>query len=299
MKKIYLILPILAGAMFASSGIFVRTLTQNNIDAITLLFLRFSIAVLAFLIAIILTDKNLVKINLKDLSVFIITAISMLGLNICYNQSMNSVPLSLAAVLLSTAPVFVIFLAYFLFREKITLIKISAMFLALIGCILTTGLLEENLSNISLIGIIGGIGAAVFWAIYTVSSRKAITAGKHTYTILLYSTILLTIALIPFTDFGQITNYINLNPTSNILFLILHSFISFAIPYISITLALHYIESGTASILTSGSEPLAATIFGIIFYSEVPTILTFTGIVLTIIAIILLTKTSRDVNSVK
>ena len=45
MKKTYLILPILAGIMFGSSGIFVRTLTQNGIDQTTLLFLRFSIAI--------------------------------------------------------------------------------------------------------------------------------------------------------------------------------------------------------------------------------------------------------------
>ena len=63
MKKIYLILPILAGLMFGSSGIFVRTLTQNGIDSTTLLFLRFSIAIIPLLIAIFLTDAKLLKID--------------------------------------------------------------------------------------------------------------------------------------------------------------------------------------------------------------------------------------------
>ena len=61
MKKIYLLLPILAGIMFGSTGIFVRTLTENGVDSTTLLFLRFSIAVLYILLAILLTDKNLLK----------------------------------------------------------------------------------------------------------------------------------------------------------------------------------------------------------------------------------------------
>ena len=59
MKRLYLILPILAGLMFGSSGVFVRTLTQNGIDSTTLLFLRFSIAIIPLLIAISLMDKKL------------------------------------------------------------------------------------------------------------------------------------------------------------------------------------------------------------------------------------------------
>ena len=74
-KRLYLILPILAGLMFGSSGIFVRTLTQNGINQTTLLFLRFSIAIIPLLITILLTDKKLLKFKLKDLPLFILCAI--------------------------------------------------------------------------------------------------------------------------------------------------------------------------------------------------------------------------------
>ena len=118
MRKIYLFLPILAGIMFGSSGIFVRTLTYNGIDQTTLLFLRFSIAVIPILMAIFLTDRKLLKISLSDLPLFLVCAICIIGLNLCYNESMNTVPLSLAAVLLSLAPIYVLILAYLLFSTK-------------------------------------------------------------------------------------------------------------------------------------------------------------------------------------
>lgn len=60
-KKIYLSLPIISGILYGSSGIFVRTLTQNGIDATTLLFLRFSIAIPVMVIAILATDKKTVE----------------------------------------------------------------------------------------------------------------------------------------------------------------------------------------------------------------------------------------------
>ena len=89
MKKIYLILPILAGFMFGSSGVFVRTLIQNGIDQTTLLFLRFSIAIIPILIALLLTDKTLFKIELDDLPLFLVCAVCIIRLNLCYNESMN------------------------------------------------------------------------------------------------------------------------------------------------------------------------------------------------------------------
>lgn len=293
MKKIYLLLPIIAGIMFGSTGIFVRTLTENGVDSTTLLFLRFSIAILYIIIAIFLTDKSLLKINKEDIPLFVLCGLCILGLNLCYNSSINTVPLSLAAILLSTAPVFVLVLEYFLFKEKITSIKVLCVILVLIGCTLVTGLLEENSIDISWIGIIAGIGSAVFWAIYSVTSRKSIDMGRHTFTILLYSLITITIVTIPFTNFTQIANFVGMNPVPNVLFLLLHSLVSFALPYIFITISLNHMDAGTAVILSSG-EPIAALAFGMVFYLEMPTILMVCGVIITIAALILLSRSSAN-----
>jgi drug/metabolite transporter (DMT)-like permease len=203
---------------------------------------------------------------------------------------MNTVPLSLAAVLLSLAPIFVLIFANILFKERITKRKLVCMFLAIVGCILTTGILENSLSAVPLFGIVSGIGAALFWAIYLMASKKSMERGNHTFTILFYSIIFLSIALIPFTDFGQIKAFVSINPLLAILFLIIHSTFSFALPYIFSTVSLDYIDSGISSILLSGAEPLAALIFGVLIYSEIPTILMFCGFILTIAAMMMLSR---------
>lgn len=290
MKKFYLLFPIISGILYGSSGIFVRTLTQNGIDAGTLLFLRFSIAILVMLIAILATDRELFKIDIEDFKLLIITAICILGLNICYNTAMNTISLSIAAVLLSSAPVFVIIIAYIIFREKITKYKVLSIILVIAGCTLTTGLLEGNVSNMPAIGLVGGVGAAIFWAVYTIASKKSLENGLHTYTILFYSIIMITLVLIPFTSFSQITTYVDENVVWNIIFLIIHSTFSFAMPYILLTVSLNNVDSGSASILTSGAEPLAALAFGMLIYSEIPTVLMFAGIIITIMALIILSK---------
>ena len=276
--------------MFGSSGIFVRTLTQNGIGPTTLLFLRFSIAIIPILIAIIAADKNLFKIELKDIPLFLVCSLCIIGLNLCYNHSMNTVPLSLAAVLLSIAPIYVLIIAYFLFGEKITSKKLICMILAISGCVLMTGILENDLGNLPLFGILSGIGAGLFWAIYLIASKKSIKNGNHTFTILFYSIIFISIALIPFTDFGEISSFVSIDPVLTIIFLILHSTFSFALPYIFSTISLNYMDSGTSSIFLSGAEPFAALIFGFLIYSEIPTPLMFCGFILTIIAMMMLSK---------
>ena len=296
MKKIYFILPILAGIMFGSGGVFVRTLIQNGIDSTTLLFLRFSIEIIPILIAILFTGKELFRIDLKDIHLFVICGICIVGLNLCYNEAIDSVSLSLAAVLLSLAPIYVLIFAYVMFREEITKNKLICMILAIFGSVLMTSVLETSISNVPVYGILMGIGAGLFWAIYLMASKKAMENGNHTFTILLYSIIFISIVLIPFTDFGQINNFISINPILAIIFLIMHSTISFALPYIFSTISLNYIDSGVSSILLSGAEPFAALLFGFIFYAEIPTLLMFCGFILTIIAMMML---SRSENSTK
>jgi len=290
MKKLYLILPILAGLMFGSGGVFVRTLTQNGIDSSTLLFLRFSIAIIPLLLAIIFTDRKLFKIQLKDIPLILACAMCIVGLNLCYNESMNTISLSLAAVLLSLAPIYVLIFAYILFREKITSKKIICIIFAIFGCLLMTGVLESDISNIPVHGILYGVGAGLFWAVYLMASKKSIEQGNHTFTILLYAIIFISIALIPFTHFNQISGFISINPTLTIIFLIVHSTFSFALPYILSTVSLNYLDSGTSSIFMSGSEPLAALIFGLLIYSEIPTVMMLCGFVLTLIAMTILSK---------
>ena len=161
------------------------------------------------MLAIFLTDRELFKIDKSDIPLFIACAICIIGLNLCYNESMNTIPLSLAAVLLSLAPIYVIIIAYIAFGEKITSKKVICMLLAIFGCVLMTGVLENSMMNISVFGIACGIGAGLFWAFYLITSKKSIKNGKHTFTILLYSIIIISIALIPFTDFGQINAFVS------------------------------------------------------------------------------------------
>ena len=221
--------------------------------------------------------------------------LGMLGLNFCYNESVNHLSLSLAAVLLSLSPIFVIFIAAILFKEKITLRKISCMLLAILGCILASGLLENNTGmKLSAIGILIGLLSAFFYALYSVVSKIAMGKGYEALTITFYSLLTLEIVLLPFTDWNILKDFVISAPVNNSIFMLLHSVFTSVLPYVLYTVSLSYIEAGKTSILAAGGEPISAMLLGMLFFSEVPTILSLIGLILTIVALSLLCMPSKN-----
>ena len=295
LKKAVTILPLAAGILFGSVGVFVRTLVAAGFNNATVLFARTAVAACIIFVFLLVHDRSLLRIRLRDLPLFIGSGIfGMMGLNLCYNEAIGSLSLSLAAVLLCTAPVFVMFLAALLFQERITKRKICCFIAAIVGCALASGLLEQSSVSVSVSGVLFGIAAAVFFAFYSVFSRYATNKGYHTYTVVFYSALLTAIALAPFSDYGAIGSFVALNPPGNVAFLILHALCTSALPYFFITLGFQHGDAGIVSIVASGAEPTAALMFGLVFFAEVPTSLMLVGFAIVVMAIILLSMPQKD-----
>ncbi|MCR5481866.1 MAG: DMT family transporter [Clostridia bacterium] len=282
-----LIFPLAAGIMFGAVGIFVRVLTGYGINTTTVLFLRTLFASAGIFAVIMLTDKSRLFVRIKDIWIFAGTGLlGMMSLNIFYNMAVNMLTLSFAAVLLGISPVFVMIIAAFVFKEKITPLKVLCTLFMIAGCVLTGGILEGNkAAYVSVTGIIFGILAALFYALYSVFSKKASEKGYHTYTVIFYSVLFTTLALAPFADYKMTWDYIYSSPFIHIIFLLTHSLCTSVLPYIFITIGLIKTEAGIVSVIASGTEPAAALIFGIVIYSEFPSILMFIGLIIVILSI--------------
>lgn len=286
LKKIVPIFPILSGILWGATGIFIRKSAELSMNNITIVSSKAVTASVIMFVSIFIYNKSLIKINLKDIFIFISAAlIGMLGVNIFFNESVSFLSLSLAAVLLSLSPIFVLLLSYFLYKEKITLKKLISIILAFAGCILVSNILKSEI-KISLWGVISGLLAAFSYALYSIISKKAMLKGYHSLTITLYAFIFIAIITAPFADWNLIIDLIK-KDNNIFIFIILHSLLVLILPYVFYTVSLNYIDTGKASILAS-CEPIAASVFGIIFFNEIPNIFSVAGIILTITALTLL-----------
>ena len=294
MNKFILSAPILSGILWGSTGLFVRTLSDMGMNSFTIMFSRVFLATIMMLVALLIYDRSLLKIRLRDLWVFLAASlIGTLGLNLCYNESISRLTLSLAAVLLGLAPVFVLLLAAVFFGEKITLKKFGCMLLAILGCTLVSGIFEETSGmQWSVSGILIGILSGFFYALYSIFSRIAMNRGYHALTITFYCLLLISAVLIPFADWSSVGTVLEQNPPKYGALMFLHSLCASVLPYALYNLALNHMETGKASILAS-AEPVAAMLFGLFFFSEIPTVLSLTGLALTVVALGLLSMPDK------
>lgn len=294
MKRIYNIMPIISGICFGSAGIFVRELSEN-MNSTSIISSRVVIAILLLGLWIAVYHPDYFKIKLKDIWIFVgAGVIGTLGLNICYNFSINELSLSLSAVLIALSPIFVIIFAFILFHESITKKKIISIILALAGCVLTSGIFENNASmHWTWIGIFVGSAGAVFYALYSVFSKIGMKRDYQALTITFYSMVAITVVLLPFTQWGHIANYITLNPIRNTLFMVIHSLCTAVCPYAFYTIALDHMDAGKASILCS-CEPVAAMVFGIFFFKEIPTALSIIGLIIVLVALAMLVLPDKN-----
>ena len=289
MKKFIPILPILSGIFWGGGGIFIRRLMELNINSFTVVSSRVIVASIIFFICVFLYDRSLIKIKLKDLWIFVSAGIlGILGLNICYNEAVKQLSLSLSAVLLSLSPIFVLIFANIFFKEKITVKKIVCMILALLGCFFASGVLETNETmRWTYFGIFIGFLGAFFYGLYSIFSKLAIIKNYNTLTVTLYALISIAIISLPFTDWKALSNVVVENGSGMLVFMLFHSLCTSVFPYAFFTIALGHMDAGKASILASG-EPIAAMFFGIFFYHEIPTVLSVIGVLLTLTALTLL-----------
>ena len=293
MERIYNIMPIISGICFGSAGIFVRELSEN-MNSTSIISSRILIAILLLGLWIAVRYPMNFRIKLKDSWIFVGAGVlGTLGLNLCYNFSINELSLSLAAVLIALAPIFVMIFAFFMFHEAITAKKVISIILALVGCVLTSGILENNASmHWSWIGILVGSASAGFYALYSIFSKLGMKKSYPALTITFYSMLAIAVVLLPFTQWDNMAHYIAANPIRNTLFMVMHSLCTAVCPYAFYTVALDHMEAGKASILCS-CEPVAAMVFGLFFFEEIPTVLSVTGLIIVLLALAMLVLSDK------
>ena len=155
------------------------------------------------------------------------------------------------------------------------------------------GGIAGGIAGPSLLGILLGLGSGIGYALYSIFSRMASNKHYDTYTIIFYSVVLITIVMLPFANIGTIIDFATVSPVKNVFFLFFHSTCATVLPYVFLTLGVKHMEAGTASILASGTEPVAAVFFGMLFYMEIPTVLMIVGLIVTIVALAFLCKSDK------
>ena len=286
------VLIILAGCFWGSMGIFVRRLSAFGFSPIQIVSLRISVAALAFSILLLIKDRSGFRIALRDLPLFLGLGFgSILFFTVCYFSAITMMPLSTAAILLYTSPIWIMMMSVLFFREKLNRTKLIALALAFAGCVLVSGISGEGLTLTGLLlGLGSGLGYGLYSILGTIALRKYSPYTVTTYTFLLAAAGSWLVCG-PADMISKFTAATNLSGL--LLFCCLTGLVTAVIPFLAYTLGLRSVEASRAGILAT-VEPLVATLVGILFFSESLTLLSGLGIILILTAVILLNRKGKQ-----
>lgn len=284
MKKHFFFV-LIAGTLWGTTGVFRRLLDSFGLSTIGVVFIRSFVALICFTILLLVKGGKDFKIKLKDFWCFIGTGlISFLLFTLCYFKAMQLMSLSTAAILLYSAPCFVILISVPCFQEKITGPKKAALIMAFAGCCLVSGI-GSGEGHLSLMGIFCGLGSGICYALYSIFSRFALNRGYSSFTINFYTTLLSTIGALCLGGWNVFPACFS--SPSAILVSVGTGIVTCFLPYLFYTYGLSGMENGKASIVAS-IEPVVATVMGILIFGESLTLMNTIGIALVLLAIVVM-----------
>ena len=283
MLSIFLIL--IAGILWGSMGLFVRTLNAAGLHTMDLVVLRAVFTVFLLFVWVVLFQREKLKIRLKDLWCFLGTGLcSVVFFNYCYFKTITLTSMSVAAVLLYTAPAFVMIFSRILFGERFTLRKTAAIGVTFLGCVCVTGVFGSS-AVLSLRGLMTGLGAGFGYALYSIFSRYALERGYDSMTITFYTFLLAAAGSLFLCDRTAVFLTVT-GSTGMLFFAAAFALVVTIIPYLTYTAGLKHVENGQAAVIAS-VEPVAATIIGMIAFHEPLTVSGIVGMLLVLGGIVI------------
>ncbi|MBO6166370.1 MAG: DMT family transporter [Eubacterium sp.] len=279
------LLIMLAGILWGCMGLFVRPFNDKGLNSWDIVFLRAMLTTVFMALILVIKDKSLFKIKMKDIWCFLGTGLlSIVFFNLCYFKEITITSLSVAAILLYTAPAFVMVISAFCFKERLTKLKVLALILSFTGLIFVTGVLGGG-ERLTVKTLFIGLGAGLGYALYSIFGRYALERGYNSYTISFYTFLFATAATMFFASPLEVASVVT-SSSGSVVLAIIFVLISTVVPYLVYTIGLKSVENGQASIIAS-IEPVIATLNGIIWFSEKMTIGVVIGIILVLSGIVI------------
>ena len=265
---------LVAAALWGIIGVWNRNLMAAGLSPTGIVVVRNFGGMLLLLAVFAVKDRGVFRVRREHLKYFFGTGIiSVVLFTSCYFSCQKICSLAVASLLLYTAPSFVVILSARVWKEPVTKKKLLALALTLVGCACVCGVFDGGLT-VTFTGILLGLGAGFFYALYSVFGRYAL-AHYSSMTVTVWTFI-----------FAGPASLVMLRPaemravfTAPSVWLLAAGLVVFSTvaPYILYTRGLARVESGKASIMAS-LEPVVAALAGVLIFGEPMGLLTLLGI---------------------
>ena len=267
----------LASAMvvFGTIGLFVRNI---NMPSSIIAFIRGSVGALFLILFCLVTRKKFSFSNVKEKLLLLCLSGAAIGVNwIFLFEAYRYTTVATATLCYYMAPIFVIVMSSFIYKEKLTVKKICCTLVALAGMVLVSGVTQTGIGNIGeMKGVILGILAAVFYSSVVLMNKSlgSVPAYDKTIVQLLGAAVVILPYCLATVDIGELSF-----DKETLIMLGIVSIVHTGISYTAYFGSMKNLQSQTIAIM-SYIDPIVAVILSAVFLKEQMTVLGVIGAVM-------------------
>ena len=239
-------------------------LAGSAFSALTLAFWR-DLTTFVFLAAVLaLARPSWLRVARRDLPWLAALGGASIGtFHVLWNLAVVEVGYAAATILLYSAPAFVSFMAWLIWREPLTRFKVLAIAMALAGCVLVAGLDELAQIELTAGGLVLGLAAALAYGGFSLFGRQ-LAPSYSPWTVLTYGFGFGALVLLPF-QFAVTPPWPV--PAITAIWFTALVLISTILPFGAYLLSLQRLPVSVASILAA-SEVVFGSLLAYLFFGE-------------------------------
>lgn len=280
-----IILVLAAGILWGFSGFFVKHLEPRGVEEGQISVMRLGFTFILMALWALIFKRDVFVTKKRCVKFYIAGGLGMVGSSIFYFYAILLTSMSVAAVLMYTAPIIVVLLSIFVFRQHLTILRSICCIASFAGAALVSGILTDA-GNVSVPGILLGCAAGFSYACYSIFSSLALMRGSKPLTITVYSFLFATLGILPFGNLPSLISKVSDDPMI-LLIAAGQAVVSCLAPYVLYTIGLKFTDAANASIMST-VELVAASVIGYLAFKEIISISAMIGMALVILSVVLL-----------
>ncbi|WP_303984790.1 DMT family transporter [Niallia circulans] len=261
----------LSMAIFGSVGYFSA---KTNLPSIELVFIRCICACVVLSLVYLFSNKKKETVEKKEIGFSVLCGVFLVVNWVFFFRSFEHMSVTVAVSIYHLAPVLVVLLGSFLYREKITLKVMLTVITCFIGTLLVGGMQDYlSLESLMSAGLPWAFGAALFYALTTLMGKKISKLNPILTTIIQTSVgVLMLLPFVQWDYFSQLTG-------ENWFYILLTGIVHTGYVYYLFFSSLPKLSSGTIAILVF-IDPAVAIFMDIVLTAYRPDFLQIIGILL-------------------
>jgi drug/metabolite transporter (DMT)-like permease len=255
----------LAAILWGSSGTVGKALFKGGMTPFELVQIRLTLSTVLLALVFGILSRELLKIRFKDIGYFLLLGgLAMAMVQSTYLYAISKIQVAAATLLQYLSPLLVTIFSVCYWKEGLTVPKLISLVLSFSGCYLVVGGYNLQLLQINLLGILGGLGAALSAAGYTLLGERGMYRYKPC-TVLFYA---MAFACLTWHIIYPPFHYISAGFSAlQWVWLMYIAVMGTIIPFGLYFTGINYIRS-TRAIITATLEPISAGLLAFLFLGE-------------------------------